>query len=426
MLPAPSEGFPRALKLSHDFQAQVGLGLGEALVDARQLRSFMAAAKFLSFSKAAKHLGMTQPTISYQVASLERSLGLKLFVRSTRAVHLTPTGLYFFGQVQRLSAEFEAMVPQCQVPSEGSCEGGSGPGPYLDVRQLQCFLAVASSQSFTRVGQSRCRTRPGISYQVVALEKSLGKSLFQRGHNFISLTEVGRAFAEQVHDLLTDYEHVLLQAKGIEKEEGRGLTIGFLDGVLTQTLPGLIRAFSMACPGVRVKTMHVSLARMLDAILAGEIDCGFAPTFDHVCLDGVQSLVVLRDRMVAVMSEDHPFANREKLRLSHLKGQPLLSLAESVGGLGVKWHRSLCAKWGLDSSLTEYSPDFPSMFMAIGMGQGIAIQPRQILQEYGNVRIRAVALEDDDVEVEFVVAWRAEGSNPLLPTFLQGFNQISG
>ncbi|WP_244432677.1 LysR family transcriptional regulator [Holophaga foetida] len=294
----------------------------------------------------------------------------------------------------------------------------------MDIRQLQCFHAVASSQSFTRAGQSTLRTRPGIRYQIGCLEQSLGQNLFQRGHNSISLTEAGRLFSERVRGLLLDYERIVLQAKGIGTGEGGALTIGFLDGVLMQTLPGLIRAFSMACPGVRVKTMHVSLAHMFDAILAGEIDCGFAPTFEHISPVGIQSQVVLRDRMVAVMSEDHPFASRKNLSLSHLKGQPLLSLAESIGGLGVKWHKALCVKFGLDSGLTEYSPDFPSLFMAIGMGRGIAIQPRQILQEYGNARIRALELEGEDMEVEFVVAWRAEASSPLLPTFLQGFNRI--
>jgi len=393
-------------------------------VDARQLRSFLAVARCLSFSKAARHIGMTQPTISYQVATLERSLGLKLFARNTLAVRLTPTGLYFYGQMQRLCAEYEGMVAQCQVTSGGGPQVDGGPGLCLDVRQLQCFHAVASSQSFTKAGQSALMTRPGISYQVVSLEKSLGENLFQRRHNSIALTEAGSAFAKQVHGLLVDYDRILIHARGIGTGEGRVLTIGFLDGVLMQALPGLIRAFSMACPRVRVKTKHVSLAHMLDAIHAGEIDCGFAPTFDHVCPVNIQSQVVLRDRMVAVMSEDHPLASREKLRLSHLKGQVLLSLAESVGGLGVKWHKALCAKYDLECSLTEYAPDFPSMFMAIGMGRGIAIQPRQILQEYGNPRIRAVALEDEGLDVEFVVAWRTEGSNPLLPTFLEGFTRV--
>ena len=60
-----------------------------------QLRCFLSVAEYLSFSRAAEQLNMTQPSITHQISALEDELGAKLFVRTTRTVRLTPSGLMF-------------------------------------------------------------------------------------------------------------------------------------------------------------------------------------------------------------------------------------------------------------------------------------------------------------------------------------------
>ena len=54
------------------------------------LRAFEAAARHLSFTKAAQELNVTQTAVSHQIRRLEEELGLRLFVRQSRALTLTP------------------------------------------------------------------------------------------------------------------------------------------------------------------------------------------------------------------------------------------------------------------------------------------------------------------------------------------------
>jgi LysR family transcriptional regulator, glycine cleavage system transcriptional activator len=56
------------------------------------LRSFEAAARLLSFSRAAEELHVTHGAVSRAIQNLEDHLGVKLFQRKTRAVTLTPSG----------------------------------------------------------------------------------------------------------------------------------------------------------------------------------------------------------------------------------------------------------------------------------------------------------------------------------------------
>lgn len=64
------------------------------------LVAFEAAARHLSFTLAAQELNVTQGAISRQVRLLEDYLGKTLFERTTRAMHLSPTGSQYYDTVR--------------------------------------------------------------------------------------------------------------------------------------------------------------------------------------------------------------------------------------------------------------------------------------------------------------------------------------
>jgi len=62
----------------------------------RAIKSFVAAAKYQNFTRAAEALSVTQAAVSRQIRELEASLKVKLFRRTGRAVELTSAGSIFF------------------------------------------------------------------------------------------------------------------------------------------------------------------------------------------------------------------------------------------------------------------------------------------------------------------------------------------
>src|SRR5665213_3991605 len=65
------------------------------------LPSFEAAARHLSFSRAADELHVTHGAVSRTVRNLEDHLGVQLMIRATRSVRLTPAGASFAGRDSR-------------------------------------------------------------------------------------------------------------------------------------------------------------------------------------------------------------------------------------------------------------------------------------------------------------------------------------
>ena len=71
------------------------------------LLAFEAAARHLSFTKAAGELFLTQSAVSRQIQALEESLGGRLFERRTRALLLTERGQVLYKVAQELLEQLQ-------------------------------------------------------------------------------------------------------------------------------------------------------------------------------------------------------------------------------------------------------------------------------------------------------------------------------
>lgn len=92
-------------------------------MEIRQLQYFVAIADSGGFSRAARVLGVSQPTLSQQVSRLEGSLGVSLFDRLARGVVLTEAGRAFLPRAKRITRE----VHDAQTMLASDVQRGTGP-----------------------------------------------------------------------------------------------------------------------------------------------------------------------------------------------------------------------------------------------------------------------------------------------------------
>ncbi len=74
-------------------------------MEIHQLEYVLAIAKYHNFTRAAEELKTSQSSLSQQISKLENELGINLFVRTTRSVHITQAGAEFIRHAKRIMAE---------------------------------------------------------------------------------------------------------------------------------------------------------------------------------------------------------------------------------------------------------------------------------------------------------------------------------
>ncbi|TAJ88106.1 LysR substrate-binding domain-containing protein [Reyranella sp.] len=133
-----------------------------------QLRSFHAVAQRMSFTVAARELGVSQPTITTQVKSLEQEFGVELFVRRGRRIELTETGDGLLDITRRLFAdEKEAAdyLNETRGLKTGHLRVGAV-GPYHVTDMLAAFNArYPGIYVSVTVGNSRDTLRDLLDYR---------------------------------------------------------------------------------------------------------------------------------------------------------------------------------------------------------------------------------------------------------------------
>lgn len=77
-----------------------------------QLRYFVAAAEEMSMSRAAERVHVSQPALSRQIALLEEEIGVLLFDRIRKRIHLTEAGGFFLTKARQLLCDAESGIQQ--------------------------------------------------------------------------------------------------------------------------------------------------------------------------------------------------------------------------------------------------------------------------------------------------------------------------
>ena len=80
-----------------------------------QINCFLEVAKSLSYIQAAESLFTTQPAVSYQINSLEKELGIKLFNRNNRSVILTPAGELLYKELSSLLENLQNVIQRAKI-----------------------------------------------------------------------------------------------------------------------------------------------------------------------------------------------------------------------------------------------------------------------------------------------------------------------
>lgn len=155
------------------------------------------------------------------------------------------------------------------------------PNPTLD--QLQIFVAVADTGSFSAAGRKLNRAQSVISYGIANLEVQLGLKLFEReGTREPQLTEIGRAMLEDARRMIGVLQRMRSRADGhlhgLEAEVALSVDATLPSPVLVRVL----KAFETQFPTVMLRLHIGSLGLIPDHVVNGQADLGIGGLLGEV------------------------------------------------------------------------------------------------------------------------------------------------
>lgn len=195
--------------------------------------------------------------------------------------------------------------------------------PVLEIRELECFMALADELHFGRAGERLYVSQSRVSQLLRDLERRIGTRLVERSSRRVRLTPAGERF---LAELRPAYE-TLSATVDTARESARGVTgrlrIGF-QGTADARLMGAIADFQERHPGCVTEIVEVPFADPFGAVRHGDVDTALVllPVEEP---DLVLGPLFSRQQQTVAVSVRHPFAGRASLHADELAGTPLIS-----------------------------------------------------------------------------------------------------
>lgn len=200
----------------------------------------------------------------------------------------------------------------------------------MELRHLRYFLAVAEEGHFSRAAEKLHIVQSALSMQIRALEEELETPLFTRTSRKVVLTEAGEILVVEAQRTLGQAQ----RAKEVVQQSARGETgsvrIGFSGNAsFGGKLAGDIRTFRRSFPKVDLKLQEASPQQQEEAILAGELDVGYCPTFDMAFHMDLRADPIGTWPWVVAMTGSHSLAKRRSVRRIDLVNETFVVYAAS-------------------------------------------------------------------------------------------------
>lgn len=198
----------------------------------------------------------------------------------------------------------------------------------MELRQLRYFVKVAELNSFSEAARQLNITQSTLSQQVRQLENELGVDLLIRDSRHVSLSDVGEAFLPQARKTLFDAMTCLDRIRDIQQlgsgELRIGSTYSFLP-LLKETVLQFIKQY----PGVKLNICCHSMETLMTMLSERKID--LALSYKSSCVHpDISSHIMFDNRLAVVVSDTHPLAGLDTVRLADLERFPFAMPAKGL------------------------------------------------------------------------------------------------
>lgn len=239
----------------------------------------------------------------------------------------------------------------------------------MQLRDIQCVLAIAETRSFSKAAAKLYVSQPALSQLVSRLEEELGVRLFTRENNAVTLTYAGEIFLKDGRTILELSDQIRRKMHDLQELKNGVLVVAispFYQRIyLTKALP----VFSKRYPGIRITVQEEFSGDREQMLLNGKCDLsiGAKPaSLASVCWEHV-----FTESILLCVPQDHPLnASMQK---------------EQTGGLSIEQLRLFA-----DENFVMYKPNRHMRDISLAICREAGFEPKIVFETHSCESINAV------------------------------------
>ena len=191
----------------------------------------------------------------------------------------------------------------------------------MELRQLKYFVCLAETLNFSTASKKLFISQSTLSHQILQLENELQQPLFQRNSHEVLLTEAGRELLPLAKETLLSADNCLQKLEELKNMTGGELNIGVtysFASIMAETVTAFLRKH----PHVKMNVIQSTVADLMTRLENHELDfvLAFKPSSQNPRID---SKVLFRHRLAAIVNENHSLANRSSITFQELQNYDL-------------------------------------------------------------------------------------------------------
>ncbi|HEB85594.1 MAG TPA: LysR family transcriptional regulator [Gammaproteobacteria bacterium] len=277
----------------------------------------------------------------------------------------------------------------------------------MDISNLQAFVSVAETGSFSRASEQLYITQPAVSKRIAALESELDTALFDRIGRQISLTESGQMLLPRARHILLEIEDSRRILRNLSGHVGGCLKIGTSHHIGLHHLPAVLQQFTVRYPAVELDLHFMKSEEACKAIHHGDLELGVITLPLKPDAD-LHMQKLWPDPMAVVVGETHPLYTCALIETEHLLTYPAILPERGT------YTRELIER-SMTGGASENMPEIKvrmathyleSIKMLVSVGLGWSVLPRTMLSD----ELRVLGIAGLNIQRELGVVWHARRS----------------
>lgn len=191
----------------------------------------------------------------------------------------------------------------------------------MEMQQVRYFVALAETLNFTRAADQCNVSQPALTRAIQQLEHEFGGPLFHRERNNTHLSELGRMMLPYLETVHASTQAAKAAARSAKKIENVTMTLGAMCTIGPQLIADLIVRFQAEHPDIEVNVIDGEARAMIEKLEKGDLHLSIVGVPEELP-DTLHQVPVFSERFVIVIPRNHPWAEKNAIRVAELHGEP--------------------------------------------------------------------------------------------------------